>query len=57
VLDAAYEDHPERFVRKPPTAMALPSTVWINPPPQTNPNGDGTSHRYTNSDQQVSHRP
>jgi putative transposase len=34
VLDAAYQAHPERFVRKPPTPPALPTAVWINRPPQ-----------------------
>jgi putative transposase len=33
-LDAAYAQHPERFVRKPPQASAPPSAVWINPPPE-----------------------
>ena len=32
VLDAAFELHPERFVRNPPTPAALPQAVWINPP-------------------------
>jgi putative transposase len=31
-LDAAYQLHPERFVRRPPTPPALPASVWINPP-------------------------
>lgn len=31
-LAAAYAAHPERFVRKPPAAQALPTAVWINPP-------------------------
>lgn len=31
-LDAAYERHPKRFVRKPPEAALPPETVWINPP-------------------------
>ncbi len=31
-LDAAYHAHPERFVSKPPTPLALPEAVWINPP-------------------------
>ena len=35
VLDRAYQLHPERFVRKPPTPPALPATVWINPPTDT----------------------
>ena len=32
VLDAAYRDHPERFVRRPPTPPLLPQEVWINKP-------------------------
>lgn len=32
VLDAAYQAHPERFVRKPPTPPPLPETAWINKP-------------------------
>ena len=32
VLDAAYINHPERFVRKAPEAPQLPQAVWINPP-------------------------
>lgn len=32
VLSAAYVDHPERFVRKPPEPPALPTAVWINQP-------------------------
>lgn len=32
VLDAAYQAHPERFVRKPPRPLPLPSEVWINKP-------------------------
>jgi len=31
-LLAAYERHPERFVRKPPQAPILPEAAWINPP-------------------------
>ncbi len=34
VLDTAYANHPERFVRKPPVALPLPEAVWINPPPK-----------------------
>ncbi len=33
VLQAAYQAHPERFVRGQPTPPALPTAVWINPPP------------------------
>ena len=32
VLDAAFQAHPERFVRKPPRPPELPSQVWINRP-------------------------
>jgi len=32
VLDAAYAEHPERFVRKPPEPPQLPTSSWINPP-------------------------
>lgn len=35
VLDAAYAQHPERFVRKAPQAPQLPEAVWINPPART----------------------
>jgi transposase InsO family protein len=32
VLDHAYQAHPERFVRQPPTPPEKPVAVWINPP-------------------------
>ncbi len=32
VLDAAYQHHPERFVKKPPASPKLPETAWINKP-------------------------
>jgi putative transposase len=32
VLDAAYERHPERFVRRPPAPPPLPTAAWINKP-------------------------
>jgi putative transposase len=35
VLDAAYQRHPERFVRKPPTPPKLPTAAWINKPADT----------------------
>ena len=34
VLDAAYQHHPERFVRSAPKPPALPTAVWINKPLQ-----------------------
>jgi putative transposase len=38
VLDAAYQRHPDRFVRKPPKPLPLPSQVWINRPTETGSN-------------------
>jgi putative transposase len=35
VLDAAYQTHPERFVRRPPRAPVLQQEVWINKPPDS----------------------
>jgi putative transposase len=35
VLLAAYEKHPERFVRKVPVPLALAQAAWINPPKST----------------------
>jgi putative transposase len=35
VLQAAYQSHPERFVRGQPGPPALPTAVWINPPATT----------------------
>jgi putative transposase len=35
VLDLAYEQHPERFVRKPPRVERFQEEVWINPPEKT----------------------
>jgi len=32
VMQLAYQANPERFVRGTPKPIALPSTVWINPP-------------------------
>ena len=32
VLSAAYEEHPERFVKGVPSVKHLPGAVWINPP-------------------------
>ena len=35
VLQAAYQQHPERFVRKPPAPPELPTIAWINKPADT----------------------
>ena len=40
VLIAAYNAHPERFVRKAPTHGPLPQAVWINPPKITSSGDD-----------------
>jgi len=32
ILSAAYEAHPERFVRKRPAPPSVPTAVWINRP-------------------------
>jgi putative transposase len=32
IMDAAYANHPERFVRGTPHIRPLPEAVWINPP-------------------------
>ncbi|MFM7426237.1 MAG: IS3 family transposase, partial [Elainella sp.] len=37
VLQAAYLTHPERFVKGLPLPPAIPTQVWINPPPLTRP--------------------
>ena len=37
VLTDAYGEHPERFVRKPPTPPALPTVAWINEPNEDTP--------------------
>lgn len=44
VLDAAYQAHPERFVRKPPRPLPLPSEVWINKPPPPDPATEKERH-------------
>ena len=40
VLDLAYAAHPERFVQQPPKPLALPESVWINPPVRSELAGD-----------------
>lgn len=35
VLDAAYQAHPNRFVRQRPAPLPLPKEVWINKPPNS----------------------
>jgi len=37
VLNAAYHAHPDRFVRRPPKPLPLPSAVWINKPVPAGP--------------------
>jgi putative transposase len=40
VLQAAYAQHPERFVRRIPTPLPLPTAAWINPPKLLTPSED-----------------
>jgi len=42
VLNTAFQQHPERFVRKPPRPAPLPDAVWINPPKPGPPEGGET---------------
>ena len=42
VLTAAFQQHPECFVRKPPRPAPLPHAVWINPPKPGPPEGGET---------------
>jgi putative transposase len=44
-LDIAYAAHPERFVRKPPQPPALPTEVWINPPPPPESGPPGSENK------------
>lgn len=37
VLDAAFEAHPARFVRRPPQPPVVPDAAWINPPTPMTP--------------------
>jgi len=39
ILAQVYQVHPERFVRKIPTAPKLPEAVWINPPEKSEDSG------------------
>lgn len=43
VLTAAFQQHPERFVRKLPQPAPLPDAVWINPP-KPGPQEGGETH-------------
>jgi putative transposase len=44
VLDAAYQAHPDRFVRRPPKPLPLPSEVWINKPAKADLKTEENSH-------------
>lgn len=48
VLQAAYEQHPERFVKGAPIPPQLPGEVWINPPAISH-GGSGESEPETSS--------
>jgi putative transposase len=57
VLTAAHAAHPERFVRRPPTPLALPTEVWINPPADRTQPRTLQLPRDTNFVEQLSHTP
>ena len=40
ILAAAYQQHPERFVRRAPQPAEPPNAVWINPPKPSGATGD-----------------
>ena len=42
VLNDAYENYPERFVKGPPSLQSLPQAVWINPPKEVAPLSEET---------------
>lgn len=42
VLTEAFEQHPERFVRRPPRPEQPPEAVWINPPKSRKPDNHDT---------------
>jgi len=44
VLDAAYQAYPDRFVRRPPKPLPLPTEVWINKPVQLGQKTDEGGH-------------
>ncbi len=46
VLTAAWEAHPERFVRKPPAVARPATTVWINPPSALEVGADDTEETH-----------
>lgn len=53
-LTAAYLAHPERFVRRAPKPLLLPTAVWINPPTNPLKPEEDPLPRYTKFDRQVS---
>jgi hypothetical protein len=56
VLQAAYEQHPERFVKGAPIPPQLPGEVWINPPTTSN-DGVGESEPETSPLPAIPSRP
>jgi len=44
VLDVAYQEHPDRFVRRPPKPLPLPGEAWINRPVPVDPQTKEESH-------------
>jgi putative transposase len=50
VLTQAYARHPERFVRRPPKALQVPTAVWINPPPSRKEENQASTNSVPQSD-------
>lgn len=53
VLRAAYQHHPERFVKGQPKPPAVPEAVWINPPVEDSKESEN-SENYTKLENKVS---
>jgi putative transposase len=49
-LFRAYEHHPERFVRRPPSPPIVPSAAWINPPRPKTASQDAAGSTISPSD-------
>ena len=50
ILSSAYAAHPERFVKRPPKPLPLPSAAWINPPAAKPTHQDAPGSTQTTSD-------
>jgi putative transposase len=50
VLQAAFEQNPERFKHRTPTAPTLPTAAWINPPPPSSAEEEARESRNDHPD-------